>query len=97
VIGNHHCSLLAIVPLLAGIPLLHAQKPRLPVPGSTKNSVENFSRPLPIVNEPLHPWPRPVALGVGLSAIQLACVAGLVYYAFVLPQRMRTTTAERSS
>jgi len=45
----------------------------------------------------LKPWPRPVALGVGLSAIQLACVAGLVYYAFVLPQRMRTTTAERSS
>jgi hypothetical protein len=59
--GNHRCSLLAIVPLLAGIPLLHAQKPRLPVPGITKNSVENFSRPLPIVNEPLHPWPRPVA------------------------------------
>ena len=60
-IGNHRCSLLAIVPLLAGISLLHAQKPRLPVPGITKNSVENFSRPLPIVNEPLHPLPRPVA------------------------------------
>ena len=60
-IGNHRCSLLAIAPLLAGIPLLHAQKPRLPVPGSIKNSVEDFSRPLPIVNEPLHPWSRPVA------------------------------------
>jgi prolipoprotein diacylglyceryltransferase len=43
------------------------------------------------------PWPPPIALGGGLSAIQLACVAGLVYYAFVLPRRMRTTTAEPSS
>jgi phosphatidylglycerol:prolipoprotein diacylglycerol transferase len=40
------------------------------------------------------PWPPPVALG--LSAIQLACVGALVYYAFVIPRRMRATTAEVS-
>lgn len=60
-IGNHRSSLLAIVLLLAVVPLLQGQKPRLPVPGMTKNSVEDFSPPLPIINEPLHPWPRPVA------------------------------------
>jgi prolipoprotein diacylglyceryltransferase len=37
------------------------------------------------------PYPPPAFLG--LSAIQLACVAGLVYYAAVLPQRMRSTPA----
>ena len=36
----------------------------------------------------LKPYPPPLLFG--LSAIQLACAAGLVYYAFVLPRRMRT-------
>lgn len=34
--------------------------------------------------------PLPVRLAFGLTGIQLACVAGLVYYAFVLPRRMRS-------
>lgn len=36
----------------------------------------------------LKPYPPPLFLG--LSAIQLACVAGLGYYAFILPRRFRT-------
>ena len=40
------------------------------------------------------PYPPPLVLG--LSAIQLACVAALVYYAFILPRRMRATTARVS-
>jgi phosphatidylglycerol---prolipoprotein diacylglyceryl transferase len=41
------------------------------------------------------PYPPPVFLG--LSAIQLACAAGLVYYALVIPERMRPTPAKAPS
>src|SRR5262249_28714379 len=33
--------------------------------------------------------PEPPPLWLGLSAIQIACVAGLGYYAAVLPRRLR--------
>jgi len=40
--------------------------------------------------------PEPHRLAFGLTAIQLACAAGLVYYAAVIPRRSRKASAEGS-